>query len=174
MKEYCLIPVKLAEKYKYSSDSMAIQPPTTSPRSRSKGQKKKTLTSRRSTSAPPMTTSQRSRDYDNPPMDELIQLSIPPAFREYGLSLVKLLQGKPGIAWDQRGNFLPPFHGLHIFDLIRFLGNAKGDSRRIPAEKKRLVSMLLRLAQLPDSAIVNPQQRMKLLGSGIHRSWEAY
>lgn len=67
-----------------------------------------------------------------------------PACREYGLTFVKLLDGKPSITWDEKGNLSPPFSGYNILDLINSLANNKG---RLSSEDRPLVNMLFRLAQ---------------------------
>lgn len=69
----------------------------------------------------------------NPSLEDLIRVSVPPPNREYGLSLVKLLDGKPNVSWDERGNLFPPFSGLNIIDIINSLGNTIG---KISTEKK--------------------------------------
>ncbi len=172
MKEYCLVPVSVAERCKFKPADVAIQHRFTS----------KQVKKKKKTSLPPPATAATdtstavppSRAPVNPPLDDLIRVAVPPSFREYGLSLLKLLEGKPGISWDDRGNLLPPFSGISVFDLIRVLGHGKGDTKRLSAEKRPLLSLLLRLAQLPADAIRNTTQRSKLTGGGIGNIWEAY
>ncbi len=87
---------------------------------------------------------------------------------------MKLLEGKPEISWDDHGNLLLPFSGISVFDLIRVLGDGKGDAKRLSADKRPLLSLLLRLAQLPADAIRNTTKRSKLICGGIRHIREAY
>lgn len=112
----------------------------------------------------------RTPSFTNPPLEKLIRVSISPAFQEYGLSLIKLLDGKPNISWDERGNFLPPFSGLNVVDLINTMGNTKA---KFSNAQKPLVKLLLHLAQIPPSAIRNISQKKKLVGMG-RTTWLPY
>lgn len=171
MKEFCLVPVSIAEKYMYNTT-------TTSPTAVSKlptpAVVSRALTppvvSRPPT--PPIVSSasvgSSLPSHINPPLDDLIRVAVTPAYREYGLSLVKLLDKKPNVAWDQKGNFLPPFAGLNMVSLINNLGNPRG---KFSSEEQSLLSMLFRLTQLSPDAIRNISQRKKQLVGG---TWLAY
>lgn len=164
MKEYCLVPVSIAEKYMYNTT-------TTSPIAVSNPPTPAIVSS---PPTPPIVSSasisHRSSlpSRTNPPLDDLIRVAVTPAYREYGLSLVKLLDKKPNVAWDEKGNFLPPFAGLNMVHLINNLGNPKG---KFSSEEQSLLSMLFRLTQLSPDAIRNIKQRKKQLVGG---TWLAY
>lgn len=159
MKEYCLVPVSIAEKYMYNTNATAPAAVSTAP-----------APAVVTTPSVPPRLSHRSSlpSRTNPPLDDLIRVAVNPAYREYGVSLMKLLDGKPNIAWDEKGNFLPPFSGLNIIHLINNLGNPKG---KFSSEEQSLLSMLFRLTQLSPDAIRNVRQRKKQLVGG---SWLAY
>lgn len=104
MKEYCLVPVHIAQKYMHPNveSSLAEVP-------------------------------QRVKKKDNnPSLENLIRLSVSPSLQEYGLSFIRMLEDKPNISWDEQGNLLPPFSGLNILDLINTLGRVKGKSLNVP------------------------------------------
>lgn len=181
MKEYCLVPVSVAKQHMFAATSTAATADketaataaevAPSRRANNTKKRKKKVTP---SLQPAAIASPRPKVHVNPPLEHLLRVAVPPAFRDYGSSFLKLLDEKPGIVWDEQGNLLPPFQGLNVFDLIRSLGNAKGDIKKIPVEKRPLISMLFRLAQLPASVIVSNTQRSKLMGSGVKRAWEAY
>lgn len=171
MKEYCLVPVSIAEKCMYNTT-------TTSPTAVSK-RPTPTVVSKRPTPTvvsrpptPPIVSSASVRpslpSRINPPLDDLIRVAVAPAYREYGLSLVRLLDKKPNVAWDEKGNFLPPFAGLNMVNLINNLGNPRG---KFSSEEQSLLSMLFRLTQLSPDAIRNTKQKKKQLVGG---TWLAY
>ncbi len=172
MKEYCLVPVSVAERCKFKPTDSATQHRFTSKQVKKK--KKTSLPLPAAALPDTATVAPPPRAPVNPPLDDLIRVAVPPSFREYGLSLLKLLEGKPGISWDERGNLLPPFSGISVFDLIRVLGHEKGAAKRLSPDKRPLLSLLLRMAQLPADAIRNTTQRSKLIGGGVGDIWEAY
>jgi len=149
MKEYCLVPVSIAEKYMYTTVPTTATTPTIT-----------------HSSTPPRLSQTSLPSRNNPPLEDLIRVAVSPAYREYGISLVKLLDGKPNIAWDEKGNFFPPFSGLNIVHLINILANPKG---KFSSQEKPLVSMLFRLAQLSPDVIRNTRQKQLVGGS-----WLAY
>ena len=155
MKEYCLVPVSIAQKF------MFTQPPSPS----------KVVIAKKKISQPkPLSPSPMHPLPHNPSLEDLIRVSTSPAFREYGLSLVKLLDNKSGISWDEEGNFSPPFSGLNIIDIINTLGNPKATFSN---KQKPLVKLLFHLAQIPSRAIRNISQKKKLVGMG-RTAWLPY
>ena len=155
MTEYCLVPVTIAEKYMYKENDSLTSTSTPTP----------TTTTATATTGirPPVSLPH----LNNPSIDHLIRTTVPPVYREYGISLVNLLDGKPNIAWDERGNFLPPFSGLNVMRLITTLANPKAAFSK---QEKPLVTMLLRLAQISPNVIKSSRQKKSLTGG----TWVAY
>lgn len=153
MKEFCLVPVSIAEKYMFNRHSplalhtkTPVPPPPT-------------------TALPPppastMTAGVAKRS--NPPLHDMIRVGVPPSLREYGLSFAAMLDNKPDISWDEQGNLLPPFSGLNVIDLINSLGTAKG---KIPVDQSGLISLLLRYARIPQRALRTTQKKKVTGGS---------
>lgn len=145
MKEYCLVPIDIARKYMFDTPPKEIEPilPPTLPYSSKK--------------PPPRT---------NPPLTELIKIGVAPHLREYGFSLVKMMEGKSNIEWDEHGNLFPPFGSLNVIDVINTAGNTKG---RFPNDHKSLISLLFRLSEVPPTVVRNPSQKKHIFGG-----WRPY
>ncbi len=174
MKEYCLVPVSVAKRCKFKPTDVAT--PHRFPSKQVKKIKKKnhpppvTCTTAASTATPP------SRAPVNPTLDDLIRVAVPPSFREYGLSLLKLLEGKPGISWDDRANLLPSFSGINVC-LISYEYSATEKETRKDFQPRSVHYYHRYLAWRNSPPVLserNTAQRSKLIGGGIRHIWEAY
>lgn len=162
MKEFCLVPTTIAEKYMLNRPSSITTKAPSSPKTLA------TTTSATATSPSPATIKTAKVPlHANPPLHDIIKLSVPPSLRDYGLAFMSSLDNTSNISWDEQGNLLPPFSGLNVIDLINTLGTAKG---KIPGEQSDLISLLLRYARIPQRALRTTQKK-KLTGGSL---WVAY
>lgn len=143
MKEYCLVPASIAEQFMFN------RPKASSPPKVSLLKKEINRPKPPHPSPPPVVLL-------NLDLDDLIRVAVAPPDRDYGLSLIKLLDGKPNISWDKEGTFFPPFSGLSVVVVINTLGNPKAKFSNAP---KPLVKLLFRLAQLSPKVIRNISQK---------------
>lgn len=155
MKEYCLVPVKIAEKYIQSKNKIPTQEST--PKAVIPATKPRPIVS------PPST----------PNVNSLVKSFMTPATQEFGVSVVNLLRNSPGVSWDDKGNLLAPISGINLIDLLQIMANKKGT---FPAAHRPLIKTLFGLTDLPKDIIKNPSERKRVFGGGAGQfiGWEAY
>ena len=119
MKEFCLLPRKLAEKCLATSASDAERP-----------------------------TLPVASTFNNPTpeLENLLRAQVNSAHQDFGMSFINLLKQTPGITWDSRGNLLSPVQGINLLSLISTLANKKG---KFPAQNKSLITTLFEIGNIP-------------------------